>query len=32
MTDNNIIKFHDFPGMENENLKFHDFLGFTSIL
>jgi len=23
-----IIKFHDFPGLENEILKFHDFAGF----
>ena len=22
------IKFHDFPGLENEILKFHDFPGF----
>ena len=22
------IKFHDFPGLENEMLKFHDFPGF----
>ena len=22
------IKFHDFPGPENEMLKFHDFSGF----
>ena len=22
------IKFHDFPGLENEMLKFHEFQGF----
>ena len=23
-----ILKFHDFPGLENDNVQFHDFLGF----
>ena len=26
-----IIKFHDFPGQENEILEFHDFSGFPSL-
>ena len=25
------IKFHDFPGLENEMLKFHDFPGFYDL-
>ena len=25
------IKFHDFPGLENEILKFHDFPGFHDL-